>query len=639
MSKKRRTLSLKLSRSIMWLAVPIFVLSLSVFYNHMNHMIRHEAAERSSTILNTTVQRVENYISVIETAARSNLWMLETYFTPDSLQQISHRIVELNPDVLSCSVSTEPDVFPEVGHYFSVYSVDEGDTVITTVEPDFEYFDKVWYRTAVQSGRPCWVEPFVDFNSGTINYRDAVASYCVPIRPKGGKIAGVVSTDFSFRHLAETILETEHPYPSSYYMLIGEGGRYLIHPETDLLFKKSVFTKFEAEENPDIIAMGHEMTEGKTGTMHVTIRGEKCHVCYAPVSGTKWSLALISPEDEVLADYNHLVVVMVLVVIAGLILIRWITNRVVKKNIEPINKLLDATKQMADGNYNVYIPTTTRKDHVSKLQNAFHDMQQAIIAHTNTITETSEEVDKETEELEQVLPKAQEAHRRKLLFIQNVSHQIGAPLNVINGLASVLQNNISTGSQEGTTEEREEFHKISETMKHNAIMLHRSMLMLFDSSDARLADKDRYRTNDVVACNDLVRDCINHTLTIYPNAEIVLESELPDTMKIKTNHLYLTRTIRELLHNAVKHTDGKDIKVRITQTTDYVQFIIEDKGPGLPEDIHEHIFVPFMKGDNLQKGLGLGLPLCKGHATSLDGKFYVDENYHDGCRFILEMPK
>ena len=75
------------------------------------------------------------------------------------------------------------------------------------------------------------------------------------------------------------------------------------------------------------------------------------------------------------------------------------------------------------------------------------------------------------------------------------------------------------------------------------------------------------------------------------------------------------------------------------QTDATVRFVIEDVGPGLPKNAEELIFVPFTKIDDLAEGLGLGLPLCKKHITSIGGDLIYDENYQQGCRFIVELPK
>lgn len=99
------------------------------------------------------------------------------------------------------------------------------------------------------------------------------------------------------------------------------------------------------------------------------------------------------------------------------------------------------------------------------------------------------------------------------------------------------------------------------------------------------------------------------------------------------------RTLREMLYNAAKYSDRQHIVLRLTQTDTTVCFIIEDIGPGLPENSKELIFTPFTKVNDLTDGLGLGLPLCKAHMEGLGGNFIYDDSYRQGCRFIAEIPK
>ena len=99
------------------------------------------------------------------------------------------------------------------------------------------------------------------------------------------------------------------------------------------------------------------------------------------------------------------------------------------------------------------------------------------------------------------------------------------------------------------------------------------------------------------------------------------------------------RTLRELLFNAAKYSDGQHIMLRISETISTIRFTVEDVGPGIPSDTLGMIFKPFVKVDELSEGLGLGLPLAKRHALSLGGDLIYDVDYHDGCRFILEVPK
>jgi signal transduction histidine kinase len=266
-------------------------------------------------------------------------------------------------------------------------------------------------------------------------------------------------------------------------------------------------------------------------------------------------------------------------------------------------------------------------------------MQLAIMSHSQEIIQTAKAVKKEAAELEKTLPQVQEKQKRKKLFIQNVSRQFIEPLNIINGLSNVLQSLIATRDTNTQQQQSVEMQKITATMKHYALHLHRITLMLFDSSDTGHAETERYRRCDRVVCNELGQECVRRTQEIYPVDNVRLESHVSDSLIIQTNRRYMTLTLLELLHNSAKYSDGQHIVLRITQTEKTVRFIVEDVGPGLPKGFEEVVFVPFTKVDDLSEGLGLGLPLCKGHLAHLGGNVSHDASYEQGCRIIVEVPK
>jgi len=642
MSKISRSLSRKLSINIILLAVPIFVLSLGIFYLQSRYLIRQEAIERSNSILRTVIQRVSNYMGSIEAPTNANARLLEQHFTPDSLESISRRIVMLNPRILSCTVSIVPDMFPQYGRQFSVYTVNDDGKISTVRETDFNYFDKPWYKVPVNMGKAGWVEPFEGHTEGTIDHNEAVATYCQPLRSETGQIIGVIATDFSFRHLAKTINDAERPYPHAYFVLTGENGRFFIHPDTTQLFRKTIFTDADPQLNADRIALGHEMVEGKQGTMHFDINDTRCHVCYQPVPGTKWSLALVCPDKEVLTDYRQLGYVIIALIVIGLLGILWLCQRVVRQTISPINKLLNTTRHITDGNYDLAIPFSHQKDDIGLLQNSFAVMQQKLRDHMGSIRETADALRKHNEQRARDMELAEETVKKKTLFIQNLSHQIRTPLNIILGFANVLQESIASRSKNAAAlspVEAENLSDMTSIMKYNADHLKRMVLMLFDSSSTTGADELMSNRHDEVSCNDVARESIEYTLGHFQRIKVNFETELSDATRILTNRLYLMRTIRELLYNAAKFSDGKHITLHVSENETSVCFTVQDVGPGLPDNADELIYKPFVKSDDLSDGLGLGLPLCKRHALSLGGDLIYDDSYHDGCRFIVEMPK
>ena len=639
MSKIKRSLSLKLSLGIVLLAAPTFVLALGILFLQSRYFIRQEATERATSMLSLTIQRVRNYMSAVETSTNSNTWLIEENFNPDSLLAISHRIVRLNRHAQSCSISVEPGSFPQYGRYFSVYAVNEGDTIISVRETEYDYFEKFWYRNPVDSGKACWVDPFYEHSEGLIDQNEAFATYCKPFYQKGGKVAGVISVDLSFSKLAETISSTNQTYPNAYFMLLRGDGRYFIHPDTTRLFRKTIFNEADPNEHADWIALGYEMTAGKQGNAHIIVNHQVCHVCYGPVPGTNWSLALICPDGDILKNYHELIYIIIALIVIGLLIILWLCNRVVSQAILPLNQLLNMSQKIADGHHEEVIPISNRLDVIGQLQNSFAMMQESLQIHMGSIRQTTKETQKRNEELVRAMKMAEVAVKQKTLFIQNVSHQIRTPLNIIQGFANVLRDSLSPSEKEKNALSEEELANITEMMKHNASHLNRMVLMLYDSSEIGTSKEVLSHRNDQVSCNELSRECISFTYSHFPNLSIRFETELSDAECIQTNHLYLMRTLRELLYNSAKYSDGKHITLYVSQTETTIRFIVEDVGPGLPKDLQDLIFKPFIKVDDLSEGLGLGLPLSKRHAISLGGDLLFDTTYTKGCRAIIEIPK
>ena len=624
MGRIRHSLSSKLGVSILLLSILVFVASLGVMFVQSRLMLRKKATERIVCVLDNTVQRVRTCMNRVETATNSNGWMALEYLNPDSLLTISRHVVSVNPHVNGCSITTEPDVFPELGP-FSVYSIKEGDSVVTVREAAYDYYNQVWYKLPKTQARPCWTDPFNDYNDNSLYTKNIIASYCKPLYSDDGRFLGVISTDLSFKHLKETIADKQ-PYPNTYFALVNSEGRYIIHPDSTKEFNKTIFEDLNAETQPDLVALGHEMTTGGKGNMRVTVNGTSCLVCYQPIPDTKWCLALVIPDREILQTYYRLAYVIVSLIVIGLIIILLITWKIVDQSIKPLSQLLAQSQIIAQGNYDEHISHTERRDAVGRLQNSFATMQESLNRHVTDISHAAEEARLRNEELVKATKMAEEADRQKTIFIQNVTHQIRTPLNIIMGFAQVLRN----GNGEIP---HDEVKKIVDMMDHNAKTLSRMLLMLYDSSDAGASVELQIHTDEMVSCNEVANESIN------PEINVRLESDLPDAYRLRTNRLYLMRTLRELLYNAAKYSNGAIVLFRIQDTGNTIRFIVEDQGPGMSEAYQEKMYEPFTKVNELSEGLGLGLPLSKRHSRSLGGDLFLDTSYHDGCRFILELPK
>lgn len=624
----RKSFSAKLSLGLLLLAVPIFLLSLGVLFTQSRHMIRVAAVGRANSVLSVTTERIGRYLMTIETATNSSCWLIERSFEPDSILAFTNRIVRLNPHVDGCSVSAEPDMFPSEGRHFSAYTVREDDTITTVKEAEYEYFDRVWYKTPRKLDGPCWVVYYDDADSLELTLDGMIASYGRPLYDKSHRLLGIISSDLSLLRLSKFMSE-ERPYPNSYFMMINEEGRYFIHPDSTRLFTQTVFSGADPRKQADIIALGHDMTAGNEGRMMLDIDGVPSLVCYQPVPGTTWSLAIVSPDSDVLAGYQRLTYIVIPLLVIGLLIIVLLCHQAVGHAIRPLDDLLKKTQTIASGNMEVYIARSTREDVIGQLQNSFAKMMQYLNFHMGSVRYSTDQMRLKNEELLSATRLAKEADRQKTAFIQNVSHQIRTPLNIIMGFAQVLNE---------TSLPDEEMKSITATMDHNSKLLNRLVLMLFDSSETGLSEELNAHKHDLVPCNDVAREAISYIGLHYPKISIELRSEVADDFYIQTSRLYLMRSLREILYNAAKYSDGEHVLLSVQRMEHCMRFVVEDTGTGIGEADRERMFDFFTKVDDLSEGLGLGLPLAKRHARNLGGDLTLDETYHDGCRFIIEIP-
>ena len=635
MMSNRWKLSKELSLGIMLMAIPLFILSLGILYMQSNRLIHEEVTECSHSMLNSTLQRVRTYMGTIETAANANAWLLEENFQPEALQSVANRIVRLNHHVISSSLFAVPDMFKEYGHGYSLYTVNRGDTVATFCEPEYDYFNKACYTKPITSGTACWVDPFIDNVEGKVDHREAIATYCRPLRQPDGRIVGVVTADLSFSRMAKMLNEIEHPYPNAYFVLLGGDGRYLIHPDTTRLFKKTIFTNANPTEDADLITMGYEMTAGKQGTVHVHTNGTLYHVSYMPVPATNWSLAWVCPDTDAMKSYYNLGYVIIALLVVGLLAILIICNHIVKKTIRPISTLTDITQKIADGQYNETIPVADHNEIFAYLQNSFAAMQQSLNERMGSLQQQADELRQHNETLSQKKQQAENAVSKRNKFIFHMTQQMRMPLNVITGFSEVLRED----SDDQTVISNEELTSITGMMNDSVINMDRMVLMLMDATETDAEGRLLCTKSDEVSCNRISQDVIDHIQRHFPQVNIHFETDLHDAIHILTNRVFLLCVLIEPLYNAVHYSDGKHISLRVSQTEASVVFTIQDVGQGLPAELSELTYNPFAEIDNLQIGVGMGLPLARRHAASLGGSIDVDTSYREGCRIIIEMPK
>jgi signal transduction histidine kinase len=102
----------------------------------------------------------------------------------------------------------------------------------------------------------------------------------------------------------------------------------------------------------------------------------------------------------------------------------------------------------------------------------------------------------------------------------------------------------------------------------------------------------------------------------------------------------MLRVFNNLIKNAEQAMEGlieQSIIIRINSMEEDVFISVEDKGCGIPPEMHEKIFIP--KFTTKTAGKGLGLPMIKNIINAVGGKIWFDSIVDKGTTFYILMKK
>jgi signal transduction histidine kinase len=235
-------------------------------------------------------------------------------------------------------------------------------------------------------------------------------------------------------------------------------------------------------------------------------------------------------------------------------------------------------------------------------------------------------------EMRKAYQRAIESDKMKTVFIQNVSHEVRTPLNVISGFAQVM----ADPERSITPEER---RYMSDMVVHNSnritLMLNEVLMV---SAQEAAADEEPV----TIPANVFLRSIVTGFHLDGEKRKLLrlnYETELGDDIEIHACQNVLRLIILQLLDNAVKNTPSGDVTMKVSTADSQLLVAVEDTGIGVPSQEAEHIFERFVKLDPFKEGMGIGLSFCRTMAQRIGGKVYLDQSYAGpGARFVLTLP-
>ncbi|MBB5135574.1 two-component system sensor histidine kinase KdpD [Thermocatellispora tengchongensis] len=231
-------------------------------------------------------------------------------------------------------------------------------------------------------------------------------------------------------------------------------------------------------------------------------------------------------------------------------------------------------------------------------------------------------------EAERARPLA-EADKMRTALLAAVSHDLRTPL----ASAKAAVDSLRATDVEWSAHDRAE---LLATAEESLTRLDRLVANLLDMS--RLQAGVLGLTLQPVALEEIVPRAIDDLGSPGVPVEGDISPEIPEVV---ADPALLERVLVNLISNAVRHSPG-DQKILITASRhgEYVEVRVIDRGPGIPAEAHERVFLPFQRlGDrDNHTGVGLGLALSRGLAEAMGGTLIPEETPGGGLTMILTLP-
>jgi len=268
----------------------------------------------------------------------------------------------------------------------------------------------------------------------------------------------------------------------------------------------------------------------------------------------------------------------------------------------PLKEILEATKLMARGNFNIQlIPNHSYDDY--------------------------DEFDLIKDDLNKMAKELSKSEMLKNDFIANVSHEIKTPLSVIQNYVKLL--NEDSLSNEEKTKYLSNLKKACDKLTN----LVTNILKLNKLENQRLIPElKKFNLSE-----SLVNQIIQYE-ELIEKKEIELICDIEEDLYINSEESYLELIWNNLISNAIKFTPNKGtIKVSLKKLGGKYCVSISDTGCGMDSETGMHIFDKFYQGDtsHSKEGNGLGLALVKKVIDLLGGSINVNSEIGKGTTFTV----
>lgn len=218
-------------------------------------------------------------------------------------------------------------------------------------------------------------------------------------------------------------------------------------------------------------------------------------------------------------------------------------------------------------------------------------------------------------------------NRARVALLSGVSHDLRSPLAGIKAAIGSLRSSDVEFSEEDRAELMEAIE--TSTDRLDALignLLHASRLQLGSLSVAA-------RAVDVAEIRPAVLEGV-------PDPDRIVWGVEPGTPAAWADSGLLERVVANLVENAVRHTPpSSPVLVQVSAVEDRVEIRVVDRGPGIPPEARERIFLPFQRYGDVPAGdgVGLGLAVARGLTEAMGGTLEAEDTPGGGLTMVVSL--
>ncbi len=238
--------------------------------------------------------------------------------------------------------------------------------------------------------------------------------------------------------------------------------------------------------------------------------------------------------------------------------------------------------------------------------------------------------------------KLQQTELERTQMLENISHDLRAPLTAIRSTVDYLKQKSSDGHVDLSNEEAMSMLKILDGRVRTLEIMIQDLYYLTCIESGR----EELKLQKIPVSQFLEEYFFSAQMDekyVLRNLQLEVSEDYPGVANMDPDKM--SRVLDNFFTNAYKYSDkGADIVLGVCEKEDGVCFYVRDTGRGIPKEAISHIFdrtyrVSGARTPSDEAGSGLGLSIVKSIVEQHGGKVWCESTLGKGSCFYVELPK